>query len=177
MAIGSPIARVDIHLCVCRRCIKHRQWLIHISGPWQCTVIAEQWWRTTWAHQRLHTAGSCMRSVSVCCLYCRCLLCAGVGLCVKNGTSCFASRNFLDLCDVNGNINQEYLCVTCHKSSPVQSQVDDVYWQMMFFLDLTERRWYSVSTDALPLAPTKGNIAQLLVMHDGRIFWVVHIMW
>ena len=116
----------------------------------------------------LHGAGSQTRSVSMCCLYCRCLLCAGVGLC-KKWNELLRKPHFLDLCDLNGRINQEYLCVTHHKTSPVQSQVHDVYWQVMCFLDLIERQWFSISTDASPLAPMKGNIAQLLLMHDGLI--------
>jgi hypothetical protein len=77
--------------------------------------------------------------------------------------------SFLELCDRNARNSRGYLFITHHLDDDGISWLDGTYRMMTCFLDLDERRWYSIAVDDSVLTPTHGNIARLLSMNDGLI--------
>jgi hypothetical protein len=75
---------------------------------------------------------------------------------------------FLDLCDASGG-HDAYLFVTGHLTDFDCCWVDDAYRRATCFLDLENRRWYSIPVGASLLAPTDENVPRLLAMADGLV--------
>ena len=77
--------------------------------------------------------------------------------------------NFLDLCDLNGS-NIAHLFVPRHSFGYDLRRGHDAYWRTMCFLDLNERRWYTIPADESVLASTDAcNVSRLVAVDDGLV--------
>lgn len=74
--------------------------------------------------------------------------------------------SFLELCNLSGR-HKPYLYFK--RQSNGYGCVDDGYRRTACFLDLDERRWYSIPVDASLLAPTDESVIRHLAMDDGLI--------
>ncbi|KAG0579423.1 hypothetical protein KC19_4G097600 [Ceratodon purpureus] len=80
---------------------------------------------------------------------------------------------FLDLCEQNMRASKPYLFVTRYLS-PVRhcagwSAVDDAHRHMTCYLDLEERKWYSIPEDDVIPTPPNEEILRLLAIDDGLV--------
>lgn len=82
--------------------------------------------------------------------------------------------SFLQLCDLNGR-NKSHLFITHHLNLDGFSWLDMTCRMMTCFLDLEERRWYSIRADDSVLTPTHGNIPRMLAMNVGLICEMSHV--